>query len=65
MGVYTFKDLRSHVGHKIECVCYGNPVVNVAVECETCGEVLMDFDIEEEEEEDSDTLNWLEEVFNG
>jgi hypothetical protein len=50
MGVNTYKDLRTHVGHKIVCVGYKkgtNPKEkpwNVAVECETCHVVLMDFD---------------------
>jgi hypothetical protein len=33
---------HKQVGHKIVCVQYG--VVNVVLECETCGEELMDFD---------------------
>jgi len=44
MGVYNFKSLSSHVGHKIEVVYYGFPPVNVAIECHTCGEVLVDYD---------------------
>jgi hypothetical protein len=46
MSAYSFEDLRRHVGHEIECVVYGKPTdpVNVAVECETCFEVLLDFD---------------------
>ena len=34
-----------HVGHEIECVVYGNPPVNVAVECVTCGVVIADADV--------------------
>lgn len=45
MGVYNFADLKYHMGHKIVCVGYGrDEIVNVAVECETCNEVLMDID---------------------
>ena len=45
MGAHSYDDLHRHVGHKIECVVYGDrDVANVAVECETCNEVLMDFD---------------------
>jgi hypothetical protein len=41
--------LKHHIGHKIVCVAYGageneQSPANVAVECETCNEVLMDFD---------------------
>jgi hypothetical protein len=41
--------LLVHAGHKIVCVKHGD--VKVAVECETCGEVLMDFDKSDEDTE--------------
>ena len=54
MGAHNFDDLRRHVGHKIFCVIYKNDdekledderlPENVAIECETCNEVLLDFD---------------------
>ena len=46
MSALDFKDLRRHVGHEIECVIFGKPKdpVNVAVVCDTCNEVLLDFD---------------------
>ncbi len=48
MGVSNFKELREHIGHKIVCVKYqrhrDEPIYNVAIECETCNEVLLDFD---------------------
>jgi hypothetical protein len=57
MSVNNFKELKQHIGHKIVCVCYGNPpwkfddkepiCENVAIECETCNEVLLDFDKED------------------
>jgi len=37
--------MREHIGHKIVCVCYGKTGEdpdNIAIECETCGEVLID-----------------------
>lgn len=51
---HGYNDLKSHIGHKIVCVGYKyqihfspddkeNPV-NVALECEDCGVVLVDFD---------------------
>ena len=50
MGAHSFEDLKRHIGHDLECVSYsfipefeGDPA-NVAVECMTCGEVLLDFD---------------------
>lgn len=49
MGAHSYEDLRNHIGHKIVCVAYSDgeneqSPANVAVECETCNEVLMDFD---------------------
>ena len=54
MGAINFDDLRRHIGHKIVCVGYGidstenkpYEMVNVAVECEDCNEVLLDYDSE-------------------
>ena len=48
MGCSNYADLKRHIGHKIECVYYGDTdtPANVAVECETCGEVLFDYDFE-------------------
>jgi hypothetical protein len=43
MSADTYKELKRHIGHKIVCVQYGEGE-NVAVECETCNEVLLDFD---------------------
>ena len=42
----AFDELKNHVGHKIVCVGYADKAEyrNVAVECETCGAVLIDFD---------------------
>lgn len=47
MGAHSFKDLIHHAGHKLVCVTYGKngkPPANVAIECETCNEVILDFD---------------------
>lgn len=43
MSVHTFDELLSHAGHKIECVYYGteHQAVNAAIECITCGQVLI------------------------
>jgi hypothetical protein len=49
MSADNFEELRRHIGHKIVCVCYGTKgrcPDNVAIECETCNEVLLDFDNE-------------------
>ena len=42
--IHTFDELLSHAGHEIECVYYGteNQAVNAAIECVTCGCVLVD-----------------------
>lgn len=53
MGIFSYEELRDHIGHKIVCVGYGSqllPPANVAVECETCSTVLMDFDKEDTSE---------------
>lgn len=50
---YTFNQLKDHIGHTIQCVQYGNEetgIVNVALECETCHEVLCDCDKPEDME---------------
>ena len=49
MSVRDFSELREHVGHKIECVLYGTErtAQNAAVECVTCGTVIVDFDEED------------------
>ena len=48
MSVINYDDLIVHKGHKIEVVTYGfeDSDVNVAIECEDCSEVLLDFDRE-------------------
>lgn len=46
MGIssdHAYEEISSHVGHMIACVSYGAGV-NVAIECVTCGTVLMDAD---------------------
>jgi hypothetical protein len=53
--IHNFNELREHIGHDISCVCYGRDneePVNVALECETCGCVLLDYDNPETTEED-------------
>lgn len=43
------RDLSPHVGHEIEIVAYADGA-NVAIECVTCGSVLIDFDRPDSEE---------------
>lgn len=52
MSAFNYNELKRHIGHDIVCVSYGDPndPVNVAVECETCNEVLLDYDKEEDDE---------------
>ena len=47
----NYEELKDHVGHKIVCVAYGDQKdpANVAIECETDNEVLLDFDKPESE----------------
>ena len=46
MAVHSFEEARTHVGHDIVCVWYGekSTPVNIAIECETCDTVLVDWD---------------------
>lgn len=43
-----YRDLKLHVGHKIFVATYGGGD-NIAIECMTCGEVLLDFNKPEEQ----------------
>ena len=46
MSAFNYNELKRHIGHKIACVYYGNrnSPANVAIECEDCEEILLDFD---------------------
>ena len=45
--------LKRHVGHKVECVGYGQEeIVNVSIECVDCNEVLFSIDAEGDAEDD-------------
>ncbi len=49
MSAFSFDSLIGHFGHDVSVVKYEHKgfVDNVAIECETCKEVLLDFDAEE------------------
>ena len=40
---YMFKKLKSHIGHNIACIAYGdiNDPHDICIECEDCNEVLV------------------------
>ncbi len=46
MSASNFEELSWYVGHDVEVVTYqrGGHVYNIAIECNDCGTVLMDFD---------------------
>ena len=49
MSVSNYHELDIHVGHAIRCVRYGDQGGSprgVAVECEECKEVLIDFELD-------------------
>lgn len=50
---YMFEMLKSHIGHNISCVAYGNinDPVDVCIECEDCNEVLISTESFDEEED--------------
>ena len=69
MSVYDFDTLAAHYGHDVKISKYvgfeedGTQVdVNVAIECETCYEVLLDFDKREKANMVCSTCN-SDEVF--
>jgi hypothetical protein len=43
MSVNSYEELKKHLGHKIVCVSYGQRD-NISLECETCQEVIIDYD---------------------
>ena len=63
MSIHTFEDMKSHRGHKLECVTYGDYKypVNTAIECVTCGMVLIDLSPNQTigvDNNDGKTINW-------
>jgi len=46
----SYSGLLDHIGHNVVCVCYGDmpEPANVAIECEDCGCVLVDFNYVDE-----------------
>ena len=50
MSSWNYTELKRHIGHLIGCVYYGDKddPANVAIECETCNEVILDYDNDEE-----------------
>jgi len=63
MSVNTFDEMLSHAGHKIECVYYGteNQAINTAIECVTCGQVLIDLSPGQTvgvDDNDGKTISW-------
>lgn len=40
--INSYNDLIRHYGHKIDVVVYAGQ--NVAIECEHCNEILIDFE---------------------
>ena len=47
MAISNYNDLAPHVDHNIHCVQYGADQ-NVAIECLTCMEILVDYDIDDD-----------------
>ena len=50
MSVTNFQELLDHKGHKVKVVSFGSKeeIENVSILCETCNEILLDFDKDEE-----------------
>lgn len=43
-----YEKIKSHIGHRIECVQYAN-YQNVSIECMDCNEVIIDANKDEKE----------------
>jgi hypothetical protein len=39
-----YEKIANHIGHNIEVASYGDPILNVTVECMDCHEVIVDVD---------------------
>lgn len=44
MTITNYNELRNHAGHAVEIVVYGDEA-GVALECLDCNEVLLDFNL--------------------
>ena len=56
MSAYDFESLLAHVGHEISVHTYENNghIYNVAIGCEDCQEILLDFDNPEDLDDEDD-----------
>jgi hypothetical protein len=55
MAASRFGELLAHVGHDVSVVTtvrHKKDIWNVAIECEDCSTVLLDFDHDEDEQDD-------------
>ena len=59
-----YEDLKKHIGHDIELAYYGElpEPDNIAIECLTCMEVLIDFDHPEINNPDLVEINYLDRI---
>ena len=53
MSVASFQDIMDHVGHDVVATFYGlegkrENAENATIECETCGEILVQYDKDED-----------------
>lgn len=49
---YTWRQkLEPHIGHRIECNSYGDPVMDVTIECVDCNEILFSSETEDKQYE--------------
>ena len=54
MAEVSFEKLVTHIGHKVVIAGYGDErgIWNVAIECETCDEVILSVDYNDENDDD-------------
>lgn len=63
MGFDYYKWMKTHVGHKLSCVYYGdssNDPDDVCIECETCNEVLFSAESLSLEDQDNKFVDEIE-----
>lgn len=54
MKNWMYEKLRPHIGHDIECVCYGKDgedPQDICIECTTCNEVIISAEDYKEEDD--------------
>lgn len=58
--------LEAHVGHKVKCIGYGgDEIINIAIECEDCADVIFEIDRPNLDGDDEESNNGVDEGGDG